>query len=257
MTPAIKTAFEFRPLTEYSMKDRLFIRLAGFGLYLLLNAIGKTLRYELIDEQTVDEIFAGFDSPILCSYHDRLFAGAYYLRRRRVIVMTSNSKDGELSARAAQRLGFGMVRGSSSRGGQDALLQLAALMREGSPVFMTVDGPRGPRHKAKPGAPMLARITGKSMLPIMLCPEKYWTLRSWDKMVIPKPFSRVVAMKGDPIFVRSDASRDYIESKRAELEAGIDSLLDRCHTLLGLGPSSSSGPTSDREADKNPATRST
>ncbi len=81
---------------------------------------------------------------------------------------------------------------------------------------------------------MLARMTGKAMLPVMLCPEKYWTLRSWDKMVIPKPFSRVITMKGDPIFVRSDASRDDIESKRAELQAGLDSLLERCHTLLGL-----------------------
>lgn len=253
MNPAIETAFKFRPLTEYSLKHRLFIRIAGLGLYLLLNVIGKTLRYELDDPQTLDEIFAGFDSPILCCYHDRLFAGAYYLRYRGLIVLTSNSKDGELSARAAQRLGFGMVRGSSSRGGQDALLQLAALMREGLPVFLTVDGPRGPRHRAKPGAAMLARMTGKPMLPIMLCPEKYWTLRSWDKMVIPKPFSRVITMKGDPIFVRSDASRDDIESKRAELQAAIDSLLERCHALLGLGSSS----TAAREADKNPPAKST
>lgn len=255
MTPAKTKAFEFKPLTEYPLKDRLFIKAAGLAVYCLMYLISKTLRYELKHDQTLDEIIAGLDSPVLCSYHDRLLAGAPYLRDRRFVALVSSSKDGEFAARTGQRFGFGMVRGSSSRGGQEALLELAALMKTGSIVFLTVDGPRGPRHKAKPGAVMLARMTGKAMLPIMLQPASYWALRSWDRMIIPKPFSRVIAMKGEPIFVPADADAEVLESKRMELQNAIDSLIERCQRHIDQD--SSSDRSRAGEADAKPAAKRT
>ncbi len=224
MTNSTDKVYQFQSLSNYTFKQRVIIHILGWLLYVVINAIGRTLKFELQGPHTLDEIFGEYKGMILCLWHDRLFTGAYYARDRRVIVLTSQSFDAEYAARCARRFGFGVVRGSSTRGGRAALVKLAKLAKDGIPSFFTVDGPRGPRHEAKPGAVQLAKVTGRPIIPGVLQPMRYWTINSWDKMQIPKPFSRIIVIKGDPIYVPPDADDGVIETKRLELQHSLDGI---------------------------------
>lgn len=145
----------------------------------------------------------------------------WYLRHRGLAVLTSKSKDGEYIARFLTRFGFGAIRGSSSRGGVRGLVEMIRLMREGVPMAFTVDGPRGPRYVAKSGPAMLAKKTGNPILPFVIECSSYWTINSWDKLQIPKPFAKARVIYGDPIFV-PDGDDD--ETMRFEMQAALDDL---------------------------------
>lgn len=132
--------------------------------------------------------------------------------------MTSQSFDGEYIARFIRKFGYGAIRGSSTRGGVRALVEMIRELRRGLPMGFSVDGPKGPRYKVKPGPVLLASKTGNPMVPFVLQPRSFWTLKSWDKMQIPRPFTRCLVGVADPIYVPADASSDIIEVKLRELE---------------------------------------
>jgi lysophospholipid acyltransferase (LPLAT)-like uncharacterized protein len=136
--------------------------------------------------------------------------------------MTSQSFDGEYIARFIRRLGYGAVRGSSTRGGVGALVELTRLVRRGCPAGFSIDGPRGPRHVAKMGAVLLAKKTGQAVLPFGVNAERFWSLKSWDRMQIPKPFSRVHVRFAPPIFVPGDADEATLNRKHDELQSALD-----------------------------------
>lgn len=227
MQQQIDKVYEFKPLDAYTFKQRVVIRMVGLLLYVLVSVISRTLRIETqgIDWQDMKE--RSWDVPIVCSWHDRLFAGIYHLRNRGLTVMSSISFDAEYTARCIQRFGYGVIKGSSTRGGTRALVEMIRLMKQGVPMAFAIDGPRGPRHIVKPGPLLLAKRTGNPMIPICSDLKAYWTLNSWDKFRIPKPFTRAVIIFGEPIFVASDADDDGLESKRAELQDALDRLVER------------------------------
>jgi len=170
--------------------------------------------------------------PIMAFWHGRVLAATYYFRRRGIVVMISENFDGEWIARIIEQFGFRTSRGSTSRGGQRALLQLKRAMERGQPTGFAVDGPRGPARKVQPGAVWLAKITGNPIVPFHLEASSYWSLKSWDRTQIPTPFSTVSLIVGTPIEVPRDADEPTIEEKRVELEQALLGLERRAAALL-------------------------
>ncbi len=205
--------------------------IAGVG-YPLINALGHTLRWRVEGLHHLDAIVASGRQPVMAFWHGRILPATYYFRRRGIVVITSENFDGEWIARIIERFGFSTARGSSSRGGLKAMLQLVRDMEQGKPAGFTLDGPRGPARVAQPGAIWLARATGNPVLPFHLEASSHWTAKSWDRTQIPKPFSTVALVVGEPLDVRSDATDEQLELSRKELERRLGNLETRALALL-------------------------
>lgn len=225
MTEKSNKVYRFSALSEYTFRDRLVIRLAGWLFYALVNVIGKTLRFEVEGNDYIHVEKMRKFSPIVCSWHDRIFGCTYFMRGRGLVVMSSISFDAEYTARFIQRFGFGVIKGSSTRGGTRALVEMIRLVNEGYPTAFTIDGPRGPRYEVKPGPTLLAKKTGNPIIPFMVETQKYWTMKSWDRLQIPKPFSKAKAFFAEPIFVNADATDEQLEQKNRELQSALDALV--------------------------------
>jgi lysophospholipid acyltransferase (LPLAT)-like uncharacterized protein len=165
-------------------------------------------------------------------WHGRILTATYYFRRRGIVVITSENFDGEWIARIIERFGYGTARGSTSRGARKAMLQLVREMRQGKPAGFTLDGPRGPAHVAQPGAVWLARTTGNPVLPFHLEASRHWSMRSWDRTQVPKPFSTVALVVGEPMSVPADAKDGDLERWRVELEVRLEGLERTALNLL-------------------------
>jgi lysophospholipid acyltransferase (LPLAT)-like uncharacterized protein len=215
------------PLSAYSLKERCLIRLADWTFFALISLIGKTLSFETENWENYEKAHASNKIPIYIFWHNRIFAGTYFFRNRGIVVITSQSFDGEYIARFIRRFGYGAVRGSSTRGGVSALVELIRSMRAGLPAAFSIDGPKGPKYVAKAGACLLAKKTQNPMMPFVVETAKYWEVKSWDRLQIPKPFSRVRVFIGAPIFVSGDAGDEEIENKRIELQKALDELVER------------------------------
>jgi hypothetical protein len=170
--------------------------------------------------------------PIMAFWHGRVLTATYYFRRRGIVVMISENFDGEWIARIIEQFGFRTSRGSTSRGGQRALLQLKREMDQGQPSGFAVDGPRGPARQAQPGAVWLAKLTGNPIVPFHMEASSYWSLKSWDRTQIPKPFSTVALTVGAAIEVPREADEAMLEAKRVELENSLFSLEQRAAQML-------------------------
>jgi lysophospholipid acyltransferase (LPLAT)-like uncharacterized protein len=220
----VNRAYEFADLSEYSLKDRIMIRAADMVFYILINLIGLTARFEVIGWENHDEAEKDGGLPIYVFWHDRIFLTTYWWRKRRIVVMTSRSFDGEYIARFIQRFGYGAVRGSSTRGGVGAVVEMVRLMRAGCTTAFTIDGPKGPRYVAKMGAVLLAKKSGQPIMPVTMALQRYWTAGSWDLFQIPKPFTKARVYVAPPIYVPADANEKLLAAKRDELQATLDDL---------------------------------
>jgi lysophospholipid acyltransferase (LPLAT)-like uncharacterized protein len=205
--------------------------IAGLG-YPLISALGHTLRWRVEGLHHYDAIVASGRQPVMAFWHGRILPATFFFRRRGIVVITSENFDGEWIARIIERFGFGTARGSSSRGGLKAMLQLVRDMESGRPAGFTIDGPRGPARIAQPGAIWLARATGNPVLPFHLEAASHWTMNSWDRTQIPKPFSMVALSVGEPLAVPQDADDQELEVRRQELERRLQELEHRAHALL-------------------------
>lgn len=227
VTDKSNKVYRFSTLSEYNFRDRLVIRLAGWFFFTLINLIGKTLRFDVDGSDYADDPDMAEFSPIVCSWHDRIFGCTYYMRGRGLVVMSSISFDAEYTARFIQRFGFGVIKGSSTRGGTRALVEMIRLVKDGYPTAFTIDGPRGPRYRVKPGPALLAKKTGNPMIPFMVETKRFRTMKSWDKLQIPMPFSRAKAFFAEPIFVSPGAADEELEQKSSELQRALDDLVLR------------------------------
>ena len=205
--------------------------IAGLG-YPLINALGHTLRWRVDGMHHLDAILASGRQPVMGFWHGRILPATFYFRRRGIVVITSENFDGEWIARIIERFGYGTARGSTSRGGLKALLQLKRDMEAGKAAGFTLDGPRGPARVAQPGAIWLAKATGNPVLPFHAEASRHWTMRSWDQTQIPKPFSTVALAIGEPLSVPADASDARVEEERLRLEASLTSLEARALQML-------------------------
>lgn len=225
MSKQKENVYQFAPLAEYSIKERFLIRAADLVFYCLINLIGKTLHFEIVGAENFGQIEKAGKIPVYATWHNRIFPSVYFLRNRGIVVITSQSFDGEYIARFIQRFGFGAVRGSSTRGAVNALVKMIRLMRMNLPMCFTVDGPKGPPYIAKSGAVLLAKKTSNPILPFLIEPRAFWTVRSWDKLQIPKPFTRAKVFFGEPVYVDKDADETGIKNKQRELQEKLDALI--------------------------------
>jgi lysophospholipid acyltransferase (LPLAT)-like uncharacterized protein len=206
---------------RYTLRQRIVLRIIIFLGYWLIRLIGPTLRiavsYEEGGQKTLDE------RPCIASFwHSCLIPSTYIFRDMGIRVMSSNSYDGEYMGRIIHKFGFLAVKGSSSRNAVRALLGLRRALEEGWTVAFTLDGPRGPRHKVKPGPVALARSSGFPMTMYHAAVDKAWVLNTWDRLMIPVPFSRVLVRFGKLISVPAETSDEEMERYSAELQASLD-----------------------------------
>jgi lysophospholipid acyltransferase (LPLAT)-like uncharacterized protein len=227
MDEKIQQVFKPADLAAYSFKQRWLIRLADWAFYLLIKFIGKTVKVETEGTEHYEAVERAGKLPIICFWHNRIFLGTYFHRDRRIVVITSQSFDGEYIARFIQRFGFGAIRGSSTRGGVGALVEMVRLMKNGLATAFSIDGPKGPVYVAKSGACLLAKKTGQPILPFLVEAEKFWEIKSWDRLQIPKPFTRARFFYTAPIYVAPDAGEEELEKKLEELQQSLDELVER------------------------------
>jgi lysophospholipid acyltransferase (LPLAT)-like uncharacterized protein len=194
-------------------------------------ALGSSLTWKAAGLEHLDFDGTG-RRPIMAFFHGRVLTATYFFRDRGIVVMISENFDGEWIARIIERFGYGTSRGSTSRGGRRALLQLKRHMEQGRPAGFAVDGPRGPARTVQPGVVWLAKLTGNPVVPFHMEASSYWSLNSWDRTQVPKPFSTVAVAVGMPIDVRSDVDAAGIEQKRREVEEALHALETRAAELL-------------------------
>jgi lysophospholipid acyltransferase (LPLAT)-like uncharacterized protein len=204
--------------------------IAGLG-YPLLALLGRTLRWQVEGLEHYERVLAGGTPPIIGFWHGRILPGTYYFKRRGIVVITSQNFDGEWIARIIARFGYGTARGSSSANARTAMRELIRHVRAGRSVAFTLDGPRGPAREAKAGALWLASVTGSPIVPFHAEADRSWTTRSWDRTQIPKPFSRVSLVIGEPLFVPADAGAQGIAVSRLALERRLQELRERAAGL--------------------------
>lgn len=206
---------------SFSLRQKISLWLISWIGFLAIRAIGPTLRFSLsFEEGAPDNIEK---SPgITPFWHRCVFASAYIWRDLQFRVMTSRSFDGEYIARIIQKLGFVALRGSSSRGAVGALLGARREIERGFSVAFTIDGPRGPCYVAKPGPVLLAKLTGAAIVPFYIALEDPWVLNTWDRFMIPKPFSRALMRVAKNIHVSPAADDEEIGRLHQEMQAALE-----------------------------------
>lgn len=198
----------------------------------LIGLLGTTYRWRVEGAEHYDAVLAAGRRPIMAFWHGRIMPATLFFRDRGIVVITSENFDGEWIGRIIERFGYGMARGSSSRGATRALVQLRKMMADGKPTAFTVDGPRGPARQAQAGAVFLAKITGNPILPFHIESSRHWTLRSWDRTQVPKPFARLSIAIGEPFEVAPDVDDAGLEARRQALEATLAALEKRTRVML-------------------------
>jgi len=192
-----------------------------FAGYWVIRMIGPTLRVCISREDGAQETVG--QRPLIASFwHSCLIPATYICRDLGVRVMSSNSYDGEYMGRIIHKFGYVAVKGSSSRNAVRALLGLRRALEDGWTVAFTLDGPRGPRHKVKPGPVALARSSRVPMTMFHAAVDKAWVLNTWDRLMIPVPFSRVLVRFGTLIPVPVGSSDEDLERYTADLQASLD-----------------------------------
>jgi lysophospholipid acyltransferase (LPLAT)-like uncharacterized protein len=204
--------------------------IAALG-YPFLRTLGSTWTWKVSGAEHVDAIAARGLHPIHSFWHGRILPATVYFQRRGIVVITSENYDGEWIARIIRKFGYSTARGSTSRGGPKALLQLVRDVRSKGVAF-TLDGPRGPAQMAQPGAVWLAKATGNPLLPFHAEAASCWTLNSWDRTQIPKPFTTVAMAIGEPLYVRRDAGEQALDEWRVRLQDSLTACQRQCAELL-------------------------
>jgi lysophospholipid acyltransferase (LPLAT)-like uncharacterized protein len=213
---------EARP--RFTLIQRIVLAVVPPVVSALVWICGLTWRFEVIAEDGVIPVLYGQrpGPEIYCFWHQCVLPCTVYFRKSLSVILISRSFDGELITRILLKFGFGAVRGSSSRGASEGLLGLKKVIESGRTAIFTADGPRGPIYQTKMGPIKLAQSTGAPIGAFHLEPERAWTINSWDRFLVPKPFTRIAVSWAQWTRVPADLAPDQFESKREELNAAIE-----------------------------------
>ena len=200
-------------------------RILSFIGWIALSLWSRTLRIQFVHKEIPDRLTSEGKNFIYAFWHGRQFLLIHSHRNSRIVIPASESRDGEIQAGILKRFGFDVVRGSSKRKGDRALLGLVSGLRRGKDLALAVDGPRGPIYKAKQGVMYLAGKLDKQIVPVITSAKSFWILdKIWDKYLLPKPFTQGIVLYGEPIIVNGISEKE-LEGKRKELEAALNSLM--------------------------------
>ena len=199
--------------------------LIPYGGLLLVKVLAATYRIKLYDPENEKNVLDAHKSLVYASWHQRFFPGiTFFSSRQPIAIMISQSRDGEMVARVVDILGWCSVRGSSTRGGITALRKLKDLARAGYKIGHIVDGPKGPFGVVKPGLLRIAQVAGKPIVPTITSAQKKWVFNSWDRFMVPKPFTRVIIRFGEAIGVSAELDGEAFEQKRRFIEQRMQDL---------------------------------
>jgi lysophospholipid acyltransferase (LPLAT)-like uncharacterized protein len=215
------------------MKQRLVVTIVPriASVYIRLLRLTMKLEYRPPGRMPVP-----LDRFILAFWHSRFMMMPYWYTGSRMTVMVSRHRDAEMLVRTLRPFGYEFARGSTTRGGAAALRDLLRRIRDGSDAAIAPDGPHGPRRRVQPGIVAVARMSGLPILPVTFSAAPARRLKSWDRTLIPRPFSRGLYLCAEPIVVSRDADRDEQERIRGFLEASLDRITDEVDRVTGLGP---------------------
>ena len=206
---------------RFTLAQRIVLRLIIATGYCFIRLIGPTLRISVSREDGA-QASIGQRPLVLNFWHAGIIPATYIFRDCGIRVMSSNSYDGEYMGRIIRKFGFVAVKGSSSRHAVRALLGLRRALKEGWSVAFSIDGPRGPRYQVKPGPVTLARSSGVPLATFHIAVERAWVLNTWDRLIIPKPFSRTLIRFGKLIPVPEEASDEELDRYQHELQNSLD-----------------------------------
>lgn len=196
------------------------------GLF-AVKALSSTYRLRIIDAENESSVLSKDGSIIYASWHQRFFPGiTFFARRKPIAILISQSRDGEFISHIADILGWCPVRGSSSRGGSEGLQRIKDLSLRGHKIGHIVDGPKGPFGAVKPGLLRIAQVSGKAIVPTITSSENPWIFRSWDRFMVPRPFSRVAIRFGPAFYVPPDLEGDDFERHRLMIEQSMKELYE-------------------------------
>ena len=221
-----------------SIGRRVFYYLLTPTLRLLLRVLWQSYRVEkIIGADVAERLIADKTVCIPCYWHQQHLLCANIIRRWihkgfDASIVISASVDGEIPARIAGAWGANIIRGSANQTGALVMRDMHAALKRGSSIITTPDGPKGPIFEFKAGNILIARISGAPLIPLACAADRSWRLSSWDKMLIPKPFARVVVAIGEPHVVPRDCSVDNLERHRAAMQDSLMSLMSACREVV-------------------------
>lgn len=209
---------------RFTFTQRLILTIVPPMVWALLWLVGLTWRYHVIAEEGVTPFISGKGAgrEIFCFWHQCVLPCTMYFRRTHATILISRSFDGELITRILRMFGFNAVRGSSSRSAREGLLGLKNIIDSGRPAIFTADGPRGPIYQTKMGPIKLAQLTGAPIGAFHLQPERAWVMNSWDRFLVPKPFTRICVSWAQWTHVPAGLCPEQYEPKREELNASLE-----------------------------------
>jgi lysophospholipid acyltransferase (LPLAT)-like uncharacterized protein len=194
-------------------------------LYFIIRLLHFSYRYEWIDVQNKEKAVKSNEKGVYvyAVWHQNFIGSTFVHIGQKYTMIVSGSKDGELVATACKKMGYSPVRGSSTRGGKEAMFEMVKKIKSGIPGAITVDGPKGPVHVVKPGIVEIARLAKCPILPLSSYPVNYWSFeKSWDKFRVPKPFTKIYLVLGEPIFVPEEITEEQFEQIRLEIANAIN-----------------------------------
>ncbi len=212
-----------------NLTSRLYSTLASA----YLRFVGLTSRIIWVNRDVREELETSGRGYIYAFWHGRQVFLVYLHQNDHTHPLVSRSRDGEIIARVCHSFGLEAVRGSSSRGGTEAMLELKTLLEKGDRISFTPDGPRGPLREVQPGVVFLAQKTGVPIVPIAWGAKRRWVFKgSWDEFVVPKPLNRISMIYGEPLFVKPE---DDLKKKAAELKEALERVTQQADNVAGTG----------------------
>jgi|LSQX01.3.fsa_nt_gb lysophospholipid acyltransferase (LPLAT)-like uncharacterized protein len=222
------------PRKPFTFSQRLQLAVFPIMLADIFKLLYKSCPLEVRGARYKEEVLAEHGRCHMAIWHEAMAVAGCYYGGHDYTTMTSQSYDGEFAARVIKRWRIGAARGSSSRGGSDALSTMYEAAQHARITGFTLDGPQGPRYVAKPGMSVLSARTGLPVVPNIFAFEKAWRLNSWDRFPIQKPFSRIYCVYGEAVPPPADDSPEAIEVARLALESRMNEILADLHREMKL-----------------------
>lgn len=214
-------------MAKEKLKHFLYRYILPYGGLIIVRLISLTYRIKIVDPEKEKKLLDKKANLIYASWHQRFFPGiTFFCLRKPIAIIISKSRDGELISRVARILGWYPVRGSSSRGGKDAMEKIKSLVPFGYKIGHIVDGPGGPFGVVKPGMIKIAQVQNLPILPTITSAQSKWVFNSWDRFMIPKPFSRVLIRFGDAIHIPAELDKERFEENRLFVQNKLKELYE-------------------------------
>lgn len=224
------------PLRKRFIQSRTAHVILSYIAAAFMRLVYLSCRVERIWPDSIEPYFRGKKNAIFVFWHGRLIMCAFMKPPRPMTVLISQSNDGALISTCMERFDIGAVRGSKKKGSSEAVRSLVDALGKGDNIAITPDGPRGPFQVAAAGAIYVAMRTGHPIIPVAFSATRHWRLNSWDRFMIPKPFSRIRFVADAPYTVPGDMAEDKLPRAVADMQERLNELTRKVDLNCGVDP---------------------